>query len=96
MSYIETVPEDEAVGDLAAIYQALHDTLGYVPNYGRQFSHRPDVFQAWAQLNSAIKTTMDPRRYELAPWRRLCEEGRATAPSRTPRNSSGWAPHPTR
>jgi uncharacterized peroxidase-related enzyme len=66
MSYIETVPEDEAVGDVAAIYETLHNTLGYLPNYGRQFSHRPAVYQAWAQLNSAIKSTMDPRRYELA------------------------------
>lgn len=66
MSYIETVPEDEADGDIAGIYQTLRDALGYLPNYGRQFSHRPGVFHAWAQLNSTIKSTMDPRRYELA------------------------------
>jgi uncharacterized peroxidase-related enzyme len=66
MSYIETVPEDQASGDVAGIYQTLHDALGYLPNYGRQFSHRPAVFHAWAQLNGAIKSTMDPRRYELA------------------------------
>lgn len=66
MSYIETVPEDEASGDVAGIYQTLHDTLGYLPNYGRQFSHRPAVFHAWAQLNGAIKSTMGTRRYELA------------------------------
>jgi len=64
-SYIETVPDDEATGDVAGIYQTLHDSLGYIPNYGRQFSHRPAVFHAWAQLNGAIKSTMDPRRYEL-------------------------------
>jgi uncharacterized peroxidase-related enzyme len=66
MSYMEMVPEDEASDDVARIYQTLRDTLGYIPNYGRQFSHRPAVFNAWAQLNAAIKSTMDPRRYELA------------------------------
>ena len=65
MSFIETVPEDDASGEVAAIYQRLRDSLGYLPNYGRQFSHRPAVFEAWTQLNTAIKSTMDPRRYEL-------------------------------
>src|SRR6185369_11340341 len=32
----------------------------------RAFSHRPDVYAAWRQLNGAIKANMDLRRYELA------------------------------
>lgn len=35
-------------------------------NYERAFEDRPDVFAAWVQLNTAIKTNMDLRRYELA------------------------------
>jgi alkylhydroperoxidase family enzyme len=35
-------------------------------NYERAFAGRPDVYQAWEQLNGAIKTGMDHRRYELA------------------------------
>jgi uncharacterized peroxidase-related enzyme len=37
-----------------------------VPNYGRLFAHRPEVYAAWQQLNGAIKASMDLRRYELA------------------------------
>jgi alkylhydroperoxidase family enzyme len=35
-------------------------------NYERAFADRPDVLAAWAQLNTAIKASMDLRRYELA------------------------------
>jgi len=35
-------------------------------NYERLFAQRPDVYEAWAQLNGAIKAGMDLRRYELA------------------------------
>src|SRR5881398_3176579 len=35
-------------------------------NYERAFADRPDVYQAWVQLNGAIKAGMDERRYELA------------------------------
>lgn len=35
-------------------------------NYELAYSERPDVLEAWAQLNGAIKSNMDLRRYELA------------------------------
>jgi uncharacterized peroxidase-related enzyme len=35
-------------------------------NYERAFSGRPEVYAAWGQLNGAIKSGMDLRRYELA------------------------------
>ena len=34
-------------------------------NLERAFADRPEVYAAWAQLNGAIKTGMDLRRYEL-------------------------------
>jgi alkylhydroperoxidase family enzyme len=34
-------------------------------NYERAFSERPEVYAAWRQLNGAIKSGMDLRRYEL-------------------------------
>lgn len=66
MSFLDTVSESEADGAVAAIYTELRESLGYVPNYGKEFSLRPDLFTAWVQLNTAIKRSMDPRRYELA------------------------------
>ena len=35
-------------------------------NYERAFEPRPDVYAAWVQLNTAIKSNMDLGRYELA------------------------------
>jgi uncharacterized peroxidase-related enzyme len=35
-------------------------------NYERAFRPRPAVYEAWQQLNGAIKAQMDLRRYELA------------------------------
>ena len=59
MAFIELRDDNEhAAEDLAA--------LGYVPNYNQLIDQRPAVYAAWRQLNGAIKSTMDPRRYELA------------------------------
>ena len=37
-------------------------------NYERAFEARPEVYAAWTQLNGAIKSGMDLRRYELATF----------------------------
>ena len=66
MAFIETTPEDRAEGRTAEHYAAARDATGYVPNYAAAFSARPDVYAAWMQLNGAIKSNMDLRRYELA------------------------------
>jgi alkylhydroperoxidase family enzyme len=39
---------------------------GMPTNYERAFTERPEVLEAWGQLNGAIKAGMDLRRYELA------------------------------
>ena len=39
---------------------------GYVANYTRAFSVRPDVEKGWLALKDAITSGMDPRLYELA------------------------------
>src|SRR5205809_2440063 len=66
MTYIQTVPEDEATGATAAMYAVDREAFGYLPNFTRAFSERPDVYAAWRALNGAIKGNMDLRRYELA------------------------------
>jgi alkylhydroperoxidase family enzyme len=37
-------------------------------NYERAFGEHEDVYAAWVQLNTAIKSHMDLRRYELATF----------------------------
>ena len=66
MTFIETVPPDEATGLLAEQYEADRQNFGHVPNFTQAFSLRPEVYAAWQQLNGAIKAGMDLRRYELA------------------------------
>ncbi|MDX6702887.1 MAG: hypothetical protein QOF26_3113 [Baekduia sp.] len=66
MTFVQPIPEDDASGELAALYDAQRGPQGHVPNHTRAFSHRPAVYVAWQQLNAAIKGGMDERRYELA------------------------------
>ncbi len=66
MAFTGTVPESEATGAVAELYEADRATAGDLPNYTRAFSLRPEVYAAWRQLNGAIKANMDLRRYELA------------------------------
>jgi uncharacterized peroxidase-related enzyme len=66
MTFIETVPEDEAADATAELYASEREAFGYLPNFSRGFSLRPAVYAAWRQLNGAIKQEMDLRRYELA------------------------------
>jgi uncharacterized peroxidase-related enzyme len=66
MTFIGTVSEAAADGDIGAYYADDREQLGYVRNLTAAFSHAPDVLAAWQQLNAAIKARMDLRRYELA------------------------------
>ncbi len=66
MTFIETVSEAQASGPVADMYQRDREAYGDLPNFTRAFSLRPGVYAAWRQLNEAIKTNMDLRRYELA------------------------------
>jgi uncharacterized peroxidase-related enzyme len=65
MTFVRTVPEPEATGETAAIYDEARESMGYLPNFVPLFSERPEVFRAWQQLNGALKTR-DLRRYEIA------------------------------
>jgi uncharacterized peroxidase-related enzyme len=66
MTFIETVPDDRATGAVAEMYETDRQAFGHLPNFARAFSLRPDVYAAWRQLNGAIKSNMDLRRYEIA------------------------------
>jgi uncharacterized peroxidase-related enzyme len=65
MAFIQTVPADRATGDVHAMYARIEAAVGYVPNYAKLFSHRPQVMATWAAFLASIRGSMDPRRYEL-------------------------------
>jgi uncharacterized peroxidase-related enzyme len=66
MTFVDTVAEAQATGAVAEMYATDVDAFGHLPNFTRAFSLRPAVYTAWRQLNGAIKSSMDLRRYELA------------------------------
>jgi uncharacterized peroxidase-related enzyme len=65
VSFIKTIPVKEAIGDVRRMYETNQARYGYVPNYAKVFSLRPQVMDAWTQLQKSIRATMDLRRYEL-------------------------------
>ena len=64
--FIETIPEDSAVGALAEFYQQQRRAWGFLPNFAEAFSTRPEVARAWSLLNKAVRDGMDRRRFEIA------------------------------
>jgi uncharacterized peroxidase-related enzyme len=65
MAFIETVAVDQATGDVRAMYEHYQANLGYVPNYAKVFSQRPQVMDGWNNLLASIRSHLDLHRYEL-------------------------------
>jgi alkylhydroperoxidase family enzyme len=55
------------------MYRRQQAAWGYVPNYAKVFSHRPEVMARWGQLLAEIKRPMDVRRFELVTFAVACE-----------------------
>jgi hypothetical protein len=68
MPNIRTVPPEEATGTLKEIYEEQIQKLGYIPNYHKIFSLRPEVSLAWRNLQSTIRSKMRLRRFELVTF----------------------------
>jgi uncharacterized peroxidase-related enzyme len=65
MAFIEPISKADAGEALAEHYAAAETNFGYIPNYLKLFSHRPEVFEAWMTLIASIRGNMSLRRYEL-------------------------------
>jgi uncharacterized peroxidase-related enzyme len=65
MSFVRTVPENDAVGDIAALYERLGQS-GALPNWARVFSLNPSILGGWSAILDAVKARQDLRRYEIA------------------------------
>ncbi len=68
MSYIETTSPDEATEEVRAMYERQQGSWGFVPNYAKSFSHRPEVMARWGRLLAELKRPMDHRRFELVTF----------------------------
>jgi uncharacterized peroxidase-related enzyme len=66
MSFLRTDNDASRTDEAGRLRASDEEAWGFVPNFARTFTMRPAVYQAWKQLNGAIKSGMDARRYELA------------------------------
>ena len=65
MTFIHTVPPEEATGLLAQLYSADLQNGGEIDNGLQAFSLLPAACAAWENLIASIRSNMDLRRYEL-------------------------------
>jgi uncharacterized peroxidase-related enzyme len=65
MSFIETVAVEDAAGEVRKMYERQQGDWGYVPNYAKSFSHRPEVMARWGRVLAEIRRPLDDRTFEL-------------------------------
>jgi len=68
MSYIDTISPGDAEGAVLDMYEYQQNHWGYVPNYAKSFSHRPEVMARWGRLLAEIRRPLDPRTFELVTF----------------------------
>ena len=65
MAYLRSIAEQDAEELLRELYDEDLKRRGYVANYTKAMSLRPDVIRAWRDLHMTIRKHMRTRRYEL-------------------------------
>jgi uncharacterized peroxidase-related enzyme len=78
MSFIHTVPPDAARAEVASMYRRQQQDLGYVPNYAKAFSHRPELMARWAALFGEIKRPQQRRRVLMVSFVSALELGHSS------------------
>jgi uncharacterized peroxidase-related enzyme len=68
MAFINTIRANQASGAAHEMYKRQEDHWGYVPNYSKVFSHRPEVMARWGRLLAEIRRPADDRRFELVTF----------------------------
>ena len=65
MPFINTIAAAQATGEVRAMYERQQGAWGYLPDYARVFSHRPEVMARWGRMLAEINRPLDPRRMEM-------------------------------
>lgn len=68
MAFIRTVEPSESEGDVRTMFERQQQSWGFIPNYAKIFSHRPEVLARWGRLLAEIRRPMDDQRFELATF----------------------------
>ncbi|MFQ5662373.1 MAG: carboxymuconolactone decarboxylase family protein [Terriglobia bacterium] len=54
MAWIKTVSEEEAAGEVKAIYETSRKLYGFIPNIRRALTLNPQALRAYTQLSGAV------------------------------------------
>jgi hypothetical protein len=65
MTFIRTIPYEEAEGKVKEIYDVDIKDQGFIANGTKAMSLRPDAYLAWEALRKAVRSKMRLRRFEL-------------------------------
>lgn len=67
MTFLQTISDDAATGEVAEIYRRQREASGYVPESTRALTTRPDVLVAYTRFVDAIRGgfTLPPRDWRL-------------------------------
>lgn len=68
MTFIKTICPSSASGAVLEMYERQEDHWGYVPNYAKAFSHRPEVMARWGRLLAEVRRPLDDQRFELVTF----------------------------
>ena len=68
MAFIGTVKPADSSAEVRTMYERQQSFYGYVPNYAKVFSHRPEVLARWGRLLAEIRRPMSDRIFELATF----------------------------
>ena len=66
MPYIHTIPQEEATGKLRELYNENIQNDGWVDPGTKAFGLKPEVVTAYRNLLKTIKSSINPRHYELS------------------------------
>lgn len=68
MAFIQTTAPSDTTGLAREMLERQQRSWGFVPNYAKVFSDRPDIMNLWADLLAGIRRHVDPRRFELVTF----------------------------
>ena len=65
MPFIKTIRPEQSSGAVREMYEHQQEHWGYVPDYAKVFSHRPEALRRWGRLLTEIRRPTDDYRFEL-------------------------------
>ncbi len=65
MPFISTTRPTDASGEVLEMYERQQAHWGYIPDYAKVFSHRPEALARWGRLLAELRRPVNDYRFEL-------------------------------